>query len=523
MWFDEFLNCVKEQPHSVAIRFQRDEYIYDCMTYENLYQDILLKYSHLKQMGVGSGDTLAYLSKNSIEHVTLLIASNMLGASLVSLNFRLSEGEMLEIIELVDPKLLFLSNDFLDCSWDKKRKYPISKLQEPCFIQEYQPLIENPYQVCLVLFTSGSTGNPKGVLMHSKMLETNIKGTIQNWDLTKSDKTIVETPFFHTGGYNVLCLPLLSIGGECLVKEKFEAEESLLQIKQFEMTVYFGVPTMFQMMHEKYIELNANGKDLSDNFKSIRFFVSGGAPINQSLIGNYQELGIQFKQGFGMTEVGPNCFLLKEEDAIRKQGSIGKPMSHSIVRVRNEKGTLCDVFEVGELELGGEHLCLGYFQNEELYKQCRNDGLLKTGDLVKFDDEGYFYVVGRKKNMFISGGENVFPAEVEKAIDRITDIDEAIVVPVPDEKWGEVGLCFYTSQMTIEDFETNQKFRKLLEPSLSKYKIPHHWIQINNMPLLATGKIDRNRLKLVAESALKDFSQKSSQEVKAQHIRHFMV
>lgn len=525
MWFDSFLESAKLRPHSVAIRFQRDEMIYDCLTYENLYQDVLLKYTHLKNLGIQKDDTIAYLSKNSVEHITLLIASNMLGASLLSLNFRLSEGEVLEIIEKVDPKLLVLSEDFLDCSWDKKRKINLSKLQEPCYLLEYQPLVDDPYQICLILFTSGSTGEPKGVLMHSQMLETNIKGTVENWKLTSTDKTIVETPFFHTGGYNVLCLPLLSIGGECLVKEKFEAEESLLQIKQFGMTVYFGVPTMFQMLFEKYEELKNKNHIQNGIFDSIRFFVSGGAPIQTSLINAYQELSIQFKQGFGMTEVGPNCFLLNEEDAVRKQGSIGKPMSHTIAKVRDEYGRECQANEIGELELGGEHLCFGYFKNDALFKQCRRNGLLKTGDLVRFDEEGYFYVVGRKKNMFISGGENVYPAEVEKGIDKLGVFKESVVVPVKDQKWGEVGLCFYTSDQYRDDSSNDlaRKMKMELMPILSKYKIPHYWIKIDEMPLLANGKVDRNYLKTHAEEALQSFSQIKNDDVNAKQNSHFMV
>lgn len=518
MWFDRFLEQVKKNPHAVAIRFQRESNVYDCLTYENLNQEILLKYSHLKNRGIRSGDTIAYLSKNSIEHLSLLIAANMLGASLVSLNFRLAEAEILEIVHLVDPKLLILSEEFSDCSWDKKRKVKITELSEPCFVLEYQCLFEKPYQPCLILFTSGSTGQPKGVIMHSKMLETNIEATVKNWGLEKTDKTIVETPFFHTGGYNVLCLPLLSIGGECVLKEKFDALESLNQLKQFQITVYFGVPTMFQMMLDEFQKSFKNNSNKNEFFSSVRFFVSGGAPIQKTLIEKYLGLNVPFKQGFGMTEVGPNCFLLEAKDAIRKLGSIGRPMSHLIVRVRHESGRLCREEEIGELELGGDLLCLNYFKNENLFHQCRKEDLLKTGDLVKFDDEGYFYVVGRKKNMFISGGENVYPAEVERAIDQLKLFSQVIVVPVKHSKWGEVGLCFYQIKEQLADL-TVSNLKGLLEEKISKYKVPHFWVQIPEMPLLANGKIDRNNLKELAEAAM---CEREDGKIAKQNI-HFMV
>lgn len=500
MWFKSLLKHALLTPHKVALRFQKEKYVYDCLTYQQLMEEVAKKVNFFKAQDVKQGDIIAYLSKNSMEHIIYLIALNSIGAALLPLNFRLSENEILEILDMANPKLLILSKEFEECHWNKN-KFKVHEinlsesnrhdLHDGYWVQEQiDSNININDETCLIMFTSGSTGRPKGVKMHSKMLETNIHATVQNWKLETSDSTIVETPFFHTGGYNVLCLPLLSIGGTCLIKEKFDAEESIIEIQEQKITVYFGVPTIFQMVLTKLEEL----KIKSNPFLSIKFFVSGGAAINLSTIKAFQKFNVPFKQGFGMTEIGPNCFLLEEKDAVRKMGSIGRPMSHTKALVRHEHGHECGANEIGELELGGDHLCHGYLANDAFYHECLNGDLLKTGDLVTFDEDGFFYVVGRKKNMFISGGENVFPAEVENAIDKIAVFKEAYVVPVEDEKWGEVGFCFY-DRTGMESAKDEIQLKQNLSQYLSKYKIPHHWKEMNEFPVLNNGKIDRQKLK----------------------------
>lgn len=507
MWFKSLLKHALLTPHKVALRFQKEKYVYDCLTYQQLLEEVEKKANFFKAQDVNQGDIVAYLSKNSLEHIVYLIALNSLGAALLPLNFRLSENEVLDILDMANPKLLILSKEFEDCHW-KKNKYKVNEVNldesnriVPKERNWAQDLIDSQTnlnnETCLIMFTSGSTGRPKGVKMHSKMLETNIHATVQNWKLETEDSTIVETPFFHTGGYNVLCLPLLSIGGTCLIKEKFDAEESIIEIQEQKVTVYFGVPTIFQMVLSKLEDLKVK----HNPFSSIKFFVSGGAAINLSTIKSFQEFNVPFKQGFGMTEIGPNCFLLEEKDAVQKMGSIGKPMSHTRVRVRHELGHECGSDEIGELELGGDHLCHGYLADDAFYHECLNDDLLKTGDLVTFDEDGFFYVVGRKKNMFISGGENVYPAEVEKAIDKIAVFKEAYVVPVEDKKWGEVGFCFY-DRTGIDGVQDEIQLKQNLSQYLSKYKIPHHWRQLKEFPVLNNGKIDRQKLKEHAKNLI---------------------
>ena len=482
-WISFLSQQAKKQPDKTAIidQNQSKSYSYDQINHlSNRWA------SFLKTNGVQKGDRVTLLCTNSSEHLLIFFGAAKLGAVFVPLNFRLANKELQKIVKKIDPKISFgfgpapfpIGNTYIDLN------ALVLPETESAFDAE-----SDASQALLMLFTSGSTGEPKGVILHEQMLLSNIENTIKSWGLCHSDITILETPFFHTGGYNVLCLPLLFLGGTVVLAKGFAAENVLNTIEKEKISVYFGVPTMFQMISEHpNFEIT--------NFSSLRFFISGGAACGVELIKKYQQKGLMFKQGFGLTEVGPNCFLLEEKDAVRKAGSIGKPMPHSNVLVINSKGQVCGPQQAGELLIKGPHLCAGYFKDEKRFKDSLLDGYFKTGDQVLFDDEGFYYVVGRIKDMYISGGENVFPGEVEKELKTHAQIDEAVVVSVPDSKWGEVGWAF---------IQSNQKFdvdsiRNYLNLHLSRYKHPQYVENIQQWPLLPNGKIDRKKLKSLALS-----------------------
>jgi fatty-acyl-CoA synthase len=441
----------------------------------------------LEENGVTRGDRVAILATNRIEHLTLLFACAKLGAILVPLNFRLAIGEINKILERIEAKILFGTGEscltfdgkYIDLAqFELGQSYEITSER---FVKTQSTLDDD----ILMQFTSGSTGEPKGVLMHGRMLHTNMVETARNWELIQSDITMVETPFFHTGGYNVLCLPLLALGGTIILAPKFDMENVFDTIEKHQVSVYFGVPTMFQMMAE-------SEKFKTADMSSIRFFVSGGAACPVELIEEYQRKDLPFKQGFGLTEVGPNCFLLHEDDAIRKVGSIGRPMSHSHVEVITLTGEKAKVGEVGELRIKGDHLCRGYFNDEEKYQSSLSNSYFKTGDLVRFDEQGFFYVVGRIKDMYISGGENVYPGEVEKQLLSIPEVQDAVVVAIKNEKWGEVGHAFLKTESKDINLDLVRDF---LKEKLSRYKHPHSIECMETFPLLANGKINRVELK----------------------------
>ena len=461
-------------------------------TYKELFEESTMCAGLMMSNGVVNGDNIAILAKNRVEHLTLLFACSYIGATLVPMNFRLSHQEIVEILDKVNARLIFHEDEICDyenakriniLSEDFTKKPKLTDGQ----IEDIANFANNDSDPSLMLFSSGTTGQPKGILLHGQMIGCNQEMTNSSWGLKEDDVTIINTPFFHTGGYNVLCLPLLKLGGTVILKRDFCPFETLDLIKKYSVSVYFAVPSMFEMMAS---EDSFDRADLS----SVRFFVSGGAHCSVELIKKYQRKEISFKQGFGLSEVGPNCFLLHEDDAIAKVGSIGKPMSHTSVLLVNEEGKEVDQGEIGELLLAGDHVCCGYYNDTELFSSSFQGAYFKTGDLARMDEDGFFYIVGRKKEMYISGGENVYPAEVEKKVVQHPDIDQCFVVSINDDKWGEVGVSYIKSSKKVAMSE----LREFLNPVLSRYKHPQYIINVERLPYLANGKVDKVQLKKTA-------------------------
>jgi fatty-acyl-CoA synthase len=394
-----------------------------------------------ERAGVGIGDRIAVLSMNRVEMLEALFAAAKLTAILVPLNYRLTQPELQYMLEDSEPRVLLYESDFKPAVTRLRKQVSIKQYisldeREGCDLNYDQALsdsVVNPVEVdrfdaempLLIIYTSGTTGRPKGALLSHRMLTWNSINTNIAWDIASTDITTVHAPLFHTGGLNVLTLPLLHIGGTVVILRKFDAAEALEAIARHRCTVFFGVPAMFQMMEE------SPGFEETD-FSSIRFFISGGAPCPVPLIEAYQRRGVAFTQGFGMTEVGPNCFRLGLEDAVRKAGSIGFPSFHSEARIVDEKGKDVEPDEIGELILKGDHVCSGYWRNSEATAAALVDGWFYTGDLARQDKEGYYYIAGRAKDMIISGGENIYPAEVEAVLHDHPAVSSAALIGLPD-------------------------------------------------------------------------------------------
>lgn len=450
----------------------------------------------IDQYKINKGDRIAIYSKNKSEHVILFLACIKIGALLVPLNFRLMPRELDILINDAEPKVFFYDEEFSDhlpkLSSLSKVKI-IKNLNEPSkFLLENNLKSEFNVSVVIdendpvmILYTAGTTGLSKGVIITHKMLFWNSINTGLRLDLNSADHTQSFAPFFHTGGWNVLFTPFLHHGASHTLLTQFDADLILQLMEKEKATILFGVPTMLQMMADSQY---FNKADLS----SVRYAIVGGAPMPIPLINIWHNKGVFIRQGFGLTEVGPNCFSLHQDDAIRKKGSIGFPNFYFDAKVMKDNKEECRANEVGELWLKSPVVTPGYWRNEKATMEAITDGWFHTGDLVKKDEEGYFYVVDRKKNMFISGGENVYPSEVEAFLYSNNKVKEVAVIGVDDEKWGEVGKAYIVKKENEKLDENN--IREFCSGNLAKYKIPKHIEFLSELPKSEAGKIDKKIL-----------------------------
>jgi fatty-acyl-CoA synthase len=304
--------------------------------------------------------------------------------------------------------------------------------------------------------------------------------------INTESRTVNCMPPFHTGGWNVLTTPLLHHGGFIFLMKKFEPAEVLRLINEEKVSIFMGVPTMLKMMaDEPAFE--------SSDFSQLYYIIVGGEPMPIPLIEKWHKKGVPIRQGYGMTEVGPNLTSLHQDDAVRKKGSIGRPNYYVEIKIVDEKGREMPANQAGELLLKGPMVTPGYWKNEEATRKTIEEGWFHTGDRVRQDEEGYLFVVDRIKNMFISGGENVYPAEVERALVAHPEVSEVAVIGVPDDRWGEVGHAFVVSVKGAKlSAETLKEY--CLE-HLAKFKIPKHYSFLEALPKNDAGKINKRILK----------------------------
>ncbi|MCU1348899.1 MAG: hypothetical protein JWO56_1929, partial [Acidobacteria bacterium] len=298
-----------------------------------------------------------------------------------------------------------------------------------------------------------------------------------NWGLRDDDVSPVFTPMYHAGGLAAFLIPIFCAGGTMVIHKSFNAAEVWRAIEAEGATVVLGVPTIWKLL--------LDAPELAQvKLDRVRWFISGGAPLPQYLIDAYQQRGIVFKQGYGMTEVGVNCFTMTVDDSYRKPGSIGRPMMFTGVRLVNMDG------EVGEMEIRGPHLSQGYWNNDAATREAYGeDGWFRTADLARRDADGFFYIAGRRKEMFISGGVNVYPAEIEAELVSHPAVADAAVLPVADETWGEIGVAFVVGTAPAEELEA------YLVTRIARYKVPKRYVFIDALPRSPYGKVEKGLLR----------------------------
>lgn len=447
------------------------------------------------------GERVGILAANSIEYLLTLFALAKLGCIAVVLNIRLTPNELEYQLNDSGTRILIAETAFRIVGEGLQEKTGIedilwfdhedSHMQLCSQSQAYpaDPLIrkeadgDSPFIIC---YTSGTTGRPKGAVLTQENMFWNAVNNVLALDLTSHDKSLTLLPLFHIGGIGLFALPTLFAGGAVIVPKRFDPDKALQLIEEHAVTIVMGVPTIYD-----YIRKSPNF--WTSNLQSIRWFYCGGAPCPHELIQTYLDRGLTFAQGFGMTEASPTVFMTSREDYARKIGSIGKPVMFCEIRVVDESGTDVSHGEIGELLIKGGNIMQSYWNRPEATAATFRDGWLLTGDLVKQDEEGFVYIVGRKKDMIISGGENIYPLEVEQVIGQLPAVDEVAVIGMADSKWGEVPVAVVSvkagHELTMDDVKNHCLKR------LAKYKLPVLVSFVSALPKNATGKIDKKRIK----------------------------
>ncbi len=444
--------------------------------------------------GIRNADRVAIIAENCAEYVILMSVAQKTGIIIVPLNYRLAVEEIDYLLQDAQPRMIIWETKFAHlvretAAFEKiKHRIPLENLQAiyQDGYQETFPSVEiDDNHPIFILYTSGTTGFPKGAIYSHGMLFWNSVNTAISLVINSESRTVNCMPPFHTGGLNVLLTPFLHRGGFVCLMKQFDAVAVLKLLESEEVTLFMAVPTMLKMMAD-------DATFAAAEFPKLKYFIVGGESMPVPLIEKWATKNVPVRQGYGMTEVGPNLTSLHQDDAVRKKGSIGRANFYVQTKVVNEKGEEVAPNESGELLLKGPMVTPGYWQNESATTKAIKDGWFYTGDRVRQDEDGYFYVVDRIKNMFISGGENVYPAEVERVLIQHEAISEVVVVGVPHEKWGEVGKAF----VVLKEGQTIDldEIKSFCLQRLSKFKIPKHLEILTELPKNASGKIDRKSM-----------------------------
>ncbi|NLN60707.1 MAG: long-chain fatty acid--CoA ligase [Deltaproteobacteria bacterium] len=465
----------------------------------------------LAGLGLSKGDRVAVLMTNSSEFLEVFFACAKTGVIMVPLNFRLATPELAYILRDSAPGALIYTSDFAQ---------KIAALKNaglspgPCFRHGGGDLPEDPVlsdltaslpedepvpasEITLddplfIMYTSGTTGDPKGaVLSHGNILFGAIHSLI-GYGMDKTFRSLVVAPLFHIGALAASAMPVIYAGGSLILKSFYNASEVMKLIVRERVNYMFAVPVMFQLM------ARSDEWDRAD-FSHVHYFISGGAPIPGEVIRKYQdEKGVGFVQGYGLTETG-RLTSLDLEDSITRAGSVGKEVFHIDLRIVGNDGGDVPQGEAGEIVVRGPNVFLGYWNRAKETQEATAGGWFHTGDMGRRDEDGFVYIIGRKQELIISSGENIYPAEVERVVQALPQVREAAAVGMPDpEKRGEVVAVF----VTLREGQTigEEDLINALRGRIADFKIPKRVFFLDDFPRNAPGKILKRDLKKFFET-----------------------
>ncbi|MGF2614751.1 long-chain fatty acid--CoA ligase [Rossellomorea vietnamensis] len=469
-----------------------DSVTQDSWTYKELDERASRLAGLFLAQGVGKGDRIALFAENHISYFDFLFACLKIGAVFVPLNWRLSTEELQFVVSDAAPVIMGVLSCFIKQASGLQEDFYLIEVDSNHYLDQYPaadrlggPLLQESDPLAMI-YTGGTTGHPKGAVLSHRSIMWNAVNTIVSWNLTDRDTTMTCIPMFHTGGLNALSIPVLIAGGTVVLSPGFEPEQAVKDLIKYKCSIVLFVPTMYHMLTRTKEFKNAK-------FPDMKVFLSGGAPCPMGIYDIFSSKGLAFKEGYGLTEAGPNNFYIDPREALQRRGSVGKPMLFNAVKVVKETGDEAGPDEVGELYLRGSHLFEYYWNKEEETKEVWRDGWFQTGDLAMMDKAGYYYIVGRKKDMIITGGENVYPLEIENWLESYDSVEEVAVLGVPDDKWGEKVVAFITAGSSTG--LTEEELANYCRKKLAKYKIPKNFYFIEELPKTHVGKIDKNELR----------------------------
>ena len=493
-WITHFGRRTPDKPAVVDLASER------IFTYAQFDGRISRLASHLRdRLHVQRGDRVAVLALNTTDTLEVQFACGRIGAVFLPLNTRLTVPELHYIVGDAAPVLMIHDADLAEVAFSVAKLCHVAStlLLGPgnsyeAAIATAKPL-ENAEAVTLddistIMYTSGTTGQPKGAIITHGMTFWNCVNLGGPAYISPSTVLLTVLPLFHTGGLNCYTNPVLHAGGTVLIMRAFDPGAALQLISDASRGInqFFGVPSIYQFMAQHPAFPTAD-------FSRLVIGGVGGAPMPVPLLKVWEARGVALQQGYGMTETSPAVLTLDKEDAARKAGSSGKPVLHTEVRIVRPDGTDADVGELGELWVKGPNITPGYWNRPDANASSFTDGWLHTGDAARIDDEGFYYIVDRWKDMYISGGENVYPAEVENVLHQLTAIAEAAIIGIPSEQWGETGMAIVAVKpgQSITEAEIHAHCAQ----NLARFKRPQSIKFVDALPRNATGKIHKPTLR----------------------------
>lgn len=479
-----------ERPEKSAIIFENTEW-----TYRELYNNAKKIASYLQSRGYEKGDIIAQFMLNSDLFMAVYYGVQLAGCTVMPINTKLAPPEVDYIFMHSEAKAIFYDDALIET-----KNATTYRFEEELNLQDIRAILADDSYVndsfasldkddtAVVMYTSGTTGKPKGVMLTHRNIYETAEIWAESMDMTSEDRMYICTPLFHCAGVHVFAVPMMYKGGTVIISEAFSPEHTLDDLVATKATIFFGVPAMYIML--------LNKPNLSSyKFEHMRLFKYGAAPMPYELIKQLKEVfpNVTLRNAYGQTENSPAASSLADEYVLEKVGSVGRPLSRTEIKIVSVDGEELPPGEVGEICVRGPQVMKGYLRNPEETQLAIRDGWLFTGDLGRFDEEGFLFIVDRKKDMIIRGGENIYPIEVEEVLYQIPEILEAAVVGVPHEVYGEVPKAFVVFKEGRN--VTEEQILHYATSQLAKYKVPYEIEVLEALPRNASGKVLKHILR----------------------------